>query len=119
MYGQTETSPVSTMLPLDAPLEVKLRSVGKVGDHVEVAIVDKSQDESGISVPRGTVGELLVRGYSVMMKYWEDEKATAGTIDEQGWLHSGDLAIMVLSYIIVDIVCSIEGVLTFLFSLSM
>jgi len=90
MYGQTETSPVNHMTAIDAPLEKRVSTVGKVGPHLEVKIVDGN----GHTVAIGEKGELCCRGYSVMRGYWNDPEKTADTIDAAGWLHSGDLATM-------------------------
>ncbi len=87
-YGMTETSPVSFQSSTDAPLELRVSTVGLVHPHVEVKIVDSE----GRIVPRGTPGELLTRGYSVMLGYWNDEEKTRQTIDAAGWMHTGDLA---------------------------
>jgi fatty-acyl-CoA synthase len=89
-YGMTETSPLSTMTSHDDPLERRVGSVGRVMPHCEIKIVDSF----GAVVPRGTPGELCTRGYSVMLGYWNDEKATKASIDPAGWMHSGDLATM-------------------------
>jgi acyl-CoA synthetase (AMP-forming)/AMP-acid ligase II len=51
-------------------------------------------DEAGCEVPRGTEGELLVRGYNVMLGYFDDESATRAAIDADGWLHTGDIGVM-------------------------
>ncbi len=90
-YGMTETSPVSTQTRVDDPLERRVGTVGRVGPHVEVKVVDP---ESGRVVERGTPGELCTRGYSVMLGYWEDPERTAEAIDPAGWMHTGDLATM-------------------------
>jgi fatty-acyl-CoA synthase len=87
-YGMTETSPLSCQGAPDDPIERRVSSVGRAHPHVEIKIVDRN----GATVPRGTAGELLVRGYLVMQRYWADEEKTAETIDEAGWLHTGDLA---------------------------
>ena len=87
-YGMTETSPVSFQSSTDAPLERRVSTVGLVHPHVEVKIVDGE----GRIVPRGTPGELLTRGYSVMLGYWNDEEKTQQSIDAAGWMHTGDLA---------------------------
>ena len=88
-YGMTETSPVSTQTRIGDPIERQTGTVGRVHPHVEVKIVDP---ESGRIVPAGTPGELCTRGYSVMIGYWENEKATRSSIDPAGWMHTGDLA---------------------------
>ncbi len=90
-YGMTETSPVSTQSRTDDPLEKRVSTVGQVHPHVEVKIVDAT---TGRIVPRGTPGELCTRGYSVMLGYWGDPKATREAIDEGRWMHTGDLATM-------------------------
>jgi fatty-acyl-CoA synthase len=90
-YGMTETSPVSTQTRVDDPLERRVGSVGRVGPHVEVKVIDP---DSGLVVPRGDPGELCTRGYSVMLGYWEDRERTAEAIDRAGWMHTGDLATM-------------------------
>ncbi|MGP2490760.1 AMP-binding protein [Mesorhizobium sp. PUT5] len=87
-YGMTETSPVSFQSNVDDPLEKRVSTVGRIQPHVEVKIVDSE----GRTVPVGAPGELCTRGYSVMKGYWEDEEKTAEAIDEQGWMHTGDLA---------------------------
>jgi fatty-acyl-CoA synthase len=90
-YGMTETSPVSTQTRVDDPLERRVGTVGRVGPHVEVKVIDP---ESGLVVERGDHGELCTRGYSVMLGYWEDPERTAEAVDHAGWMHTGDLATM-------------------------
>jgi fatty-acyl-CoA synthase len=90
-YGMTETSPVSFQTHLDDPLEKRVATVGQIHPHVEVKLVDPA---SGQIVPAGTPGELLTRGYSVMLGYWANEEATRGAIDAARWMHTGDLATM-------------------------
>ncbi|MEO0362506.1 MAG: AMP-binding protein [Pseudomonadota bacterium] len=87
-YGMTETSPVSFQSNVDDPVDKRVSSVGRVHPHVEVKIVD----EAGATVPVGAQGELMTRGYSVMREYWADPERTAEAIDEDGWMHTGDLA---------------------------
>ncbi|CUA82321.1 MULTISPECIES: AMP-binding protein [Gulbenkiania] len=87
-YGMTETSPVSFQSHTDTPVSKKVSTVGLIHPHVEVKIVDPE----GRIVPRGQTGELLTRGYSVMLGYWEDEARTREAIDVAGWMHTGDLA---------------------------
>ena len=89
-YGMTETSPVSFQSSVDDPVERRVSTVGRVQPHVEVKIVDTD----GRIVPRGTAGELLTRGYSVMLGYWGDEARTREAIDAAGWMHTGDLAVI-------------------------
>ncbi|QDZ29999.1 AMP-binding protein [Noviherbaspirillum sp. UKPF54] len=90
-YGMTETSPVSCQSTTDTPLEKRVSTVGKTQPHLEVKIVDP---DSGKTVPVGTSGELCTRGYSVMHGYWSDPEKTAEAIDAEGWMHTGDLAVM-------------------------
>ncbi|WP_299675884.1 AMP-binding protein [uncultured Roseobacter sp.] len=87
-YGMTETSPVSFQSNVDDPLDQRVSSVGRIHPHVEVRIVNVD----GETVPIGTQGELLTRGYSVMKGYWGEETKTAESIDADGWMHTGDLA---------------------------
>ncbi|MDE0160172.1 MAG: AMP-binding protein [Acidimicrobiaceae bacterium] len=90
-YGMTETSPVSTQTSADDPLEKRVTTVGRVHPHVEIRIVDPA---TGEIVPRGTSGEFQTRGYSVMLGYWNEPERTAEAIDADGWMHTGDLAVM-------------------------
>jgi fatty-acyl-CoA synthase len=90
-YGMTETSPISFQsLPNDSN-GVRVTTVGVVHPHIEAKIADPV---TGGTVEVGVAGELCVRGYSVMLGYWRNPEATREAIDEQGWMHSGDLAIM-------------------------
>ncbi|MGZ5378783.1 MAG: AMP-binding protein [Mycobacterium sp.] len=90
-YGMTETSPVSCQTLIDDDLERRTGSIGRAHPHVEIKIVDA---ETGEVVERGRTGEFCTRGYSVMLGYWEDEAKTAEAIDDDGWMHTGDLAVM-------------------------
>jgi fatty-acyl-CoA synthase len=90
-YGMTETSPISTQSAPDDPLQRRVSTVGRVQPHCEIKIIDPA---TGRIVPRGTAGEFCTRGYSVMLGYWNNEAATAASIDSAGWMHSGDLATM-------------------------
>jgi fatty-acyl-CoA synthase len=90
-YGMTETSPVSTQTAFDDPLEKRVGSVGRVGPHLEIKIIDPV---SGETVRRGDTGEFCTRGYSVMTGYWNDPERTAEAVDAEGWMHTGDLATM-------------------------
>jgi fatty-acyl-CoA synthase len=90
-YGMTETSPVSTQTRADDSVERRVSTVGRVLPHLEVKVVDP---ETGLTVPRGTVGELCTRGYSVMLGYWGEVAKTAEVIDAGRWMHTGDLGIM-------------------------
>jgi fatty-acyl-CoA synthase len=89
-YGMTETSPVSFQSQADDPLERRVTTVGRVHPHVQVKIID----ENGHVTPRGTAGELLTRGYSVMRGYWDDAGRTREAIDAGGWMHTGDLGVI-------------------------
>ena len=89
-YGMTETSPVSTQTGPDDDLERRVTSVGRTQPQLESKIVD----EQGRIVPRGQIGELCTRGYSVMLGYWNNPEATAQAIDRARWMHTGDLAVM-------------------------
>jgi fatty-acyl-CoA synthase len=90
-YGMTETSPVSFQSKTDDPLEKRVSTVGPIHPHVECKIIDP---DTGAVVPRGETGELLSRGYIVMLGYWNQPEATAQAIDEGRWMHTGDLAVM-------------------------
>jgi len=87
-YGMTETSPVSFQSSTDDPLERRVSTIGRIQPHLEVKIVDLN----GRIVAPGTPGELLTRGYSVMLGYWGDEERTREAIDAARWMHTGDLA---------------------------
>ncbi len=87
-YGMTETSPISFQTEKDDPLEKRVATVGRVQPHVEVKVVD----EAGQTVAREIKGELCTRGYSVMLGYWKDPERTNDAIDQDGWMHTGDLA---------------------------
>ncbi|MGA5200462.1 AMP-binding protein [Streptomyces variegatus] len=90
-YGMTETSPVSTQTRADDSLDRRVSTVGRVGPHLEVKVVDPV---TGLTVPRGEAGELCTRGYSVMLGYWNQPEKTAEAIDAERWMHTGDLAVM-------------------------
>ncbi|MEP6963756.1 MAG: AMP-binding protein, partial [Acidobacteriota bacterium] len=90
VYGQTEASPVITMHAPGDTLEHRSSTVGRAMPNVEVKIVDAA----GATVPIGEVGELCARGYLLMSGYDQDPAATARAIDSDGWLHTGDLAVM-------------------------
>ena len=87
-YGMTETSPASFVSSTDDPLERRVSTVGQAMPHVEAKVVDAD----GRIVPRGTAGELLTRGYLVMLGYWNDPEKTGEAIDAARWMHTGDLA---------------------------
>ena len=90
-YGLTESSPVITQTSPEDPIERRVASVGKVLPHTEMKIVDPI---SGRTVPLGEQGELYTRGYLVMKGYYKDPAATSAVIDVDGWLRTGDLAIL-------------------------
>ena len=87
-YGMTETSPASFASATDDPIERRVSTVGRILPHVEAKVIDAE----GRIVPRGTTGQLLTRGYLVMLGYWNDEEKTREAIDAAGWMHTGDLA---------------------------
>ncbi|TVR22370.1 MAG: AMP-binding protein [Ilumatobacter sp.] len=90
-YGMTETSPVSTQTLIDDSLHHRTATVGRAHPHVEIRIADP---DTGDTLPRGEAGEFCTRGYSVMSGYWDDPARTAEAIDADGWMHTGDLAVM-------------------------
>ena len=90
-YGMTETSPVSMQTRLDDSFEVRVSTVGSVHEHLEIKMIDP---ETGEVRPRGEIGEFCTRGYSVMLGYWDQPTKTAEAIDDEGWMHTGDLAMM-------------------------
>ncbi|MGX8909034.1 AMP-binding protein [Streptomyces netropsis] len=90
-YGMTETSPVSTQTRRDDDLGRRTGTVGRVLPHIEVKVVDP---DTGATAARGEPGELCTRGYSVMLGYWNDPERTAEVVDEDRWMHTGDLAVM-------------------------
>lgn len=101
IFGQTECSPVASMTLPDDSSEDKLRTLGCPMPNVEVKIVDPETNET---LPVNSLGEFCTRGYHVMHGYFEMDEATAQAIDEDGWLHTGDLCSMdERGY------CSIEG----------
>ncbi|WP_434580599.1 AMP-binding protein [Pseudomonas sp. Z5-35] len=87
-YGMTETSPVSLQTSPTDELELRVTTVGRTQPQLESKIID----QEGNIVPRDTIGELCTRGYSVMLGYWNNPKGTAEAIDQDGWMHTGDLA---------------------------
>ena len=89
-YGMTETSPVSFQSGAADPLERRVSTVGRVQPYLECKVVGAG----GETLPRGEPGELCTRGYSVMLGYWDDAEKTAEAIDIEGWMHTGDLAVI-------------------------
>ena len=90
-YGMTETSPVSTQTRADDSLDRRVSTVGRVHPHLTVKVVDPA---TGEVVERGTAGELCTGGYSVMLGYWQDPDKTAEVLDQERFMHTGDLAVM-------------------------
>ena len=90
-YGMTETSPVSTQTRRDDSLDRRVSTVGRVGPHLEIKIVDPA---TGTTLPRGEAGEFCTKGYSVMLGYWDQPDKTAEAIDPEGWMHTGDIGEM-------------------------
>ena len=101
VFGQTECSPVASMTRTDDTVEDKANTIGSPMPNVEVKITDP---ESGKTLPINTIGEYCTRGYHVMHGYFEMQDATSDAIDNDGWLHTGDLCSMdKRGY------CSVEG----------
>jgi len=90
-YGETEASPITHLTTRSDSLERRTATVGRNLQHQEVKVLDA---QSGRTVPLGEIGEICFRGYHVMRGYYGDPQATSKAIDEQGWLHSGDLGTM-------------------------
>ena len=90
-YGMTETSPVSTQTHVDDSVHRRTATVGRAHPHVTVKVVDPA---TGETVARGVPGELCTAGYGVMLGYWDDPEKTAEAIDADGFMHTGDLAVM-------------------------
>lgn len=91
VYGQTESSPGITQTRTDDAIELRVATVGRALPGAEVKITDI---ETGSTLPPGKQGELCARGYMVMKGYYKMPEETANVIDTDGWLHTGDLAIM-------------------------
>ncbi|MGW3483983.1 AMP-binding protein [Rhodococcus indonesiensis] len=89
--GMTENSPSWTQTGVNDSLDRRVSTIGRAHPHIEIKIVDPL---TGATVERGRSGELCVRGYSVMLGYWNQPEKTAQAIDTDGWMHSGDLAVM-------------------------
>ncbi|MFB1081735.1 AMP-binding protein [Jeotgalibacillus sp. JSM ZJ347] len=90
-YGQTESSPVITQTKPDDAIEKRVATVGKPHPDVEVKIIDPV---TGLEVKIGEPGELCTRGYLIMKGYYKNQEATEAAIDHDGWLHTGDIAVM-------------------------
>jgi fatty-acyl-CoA synthase len=91
VYGQTECSPVATQTSWDDTVVDKASTIGRALPHTEIKIADA---ETNAALPIGQVGEICVRGYCVMYEYYEQPEFTAGALDGEGWLHTGDLGAM-------------------------
>ena len=91
VYGQTESAPANTMSSWTDTLDVRCDTVGYAMPHVQCKIIDP---ETGKPVPAGVNGEFCSKGYNTMKGYYKMPEETTQTIDEDGWLHSGDLACM-------------------------
>ena len=89
VYGETESAPGDTMSELDDPLDERCETVGRAFPHVECKIIDP---ETGEDCPDNVNGEFVARGYNLMKGYYKMPEATAAAIDNDGWLHTGDLA---------------------------
>ncbi|WP_375185542.1 AMP-binding protein [Pseudoalteromonas sp.] len=89
-YGQTECSPINNVTETDSPLEKQVTTVGRALAHTEVKIIDELGDIQKVGIP----GEVCSRGAGIMRCYWNDEEKTKATIEQDGWLHSGDLGVM-------------------------
>ncbi|HOO96040.1 MAG TPA: AMP-binding protein [Proteiniphilum sp.] len=90
VYGMTETSPGMTQSRVDDPFEVRLATVGSDYEFTEVKVLDP---ETGKECPVGVAGEMCCRGYNVMKGYYKNPEATAQVIDDNGFMHSGDLGV--------------------------
>lgn len=91
VYGLTETSPGMSQTRIDDPDEIRYTTVGRDYEFVDVKVLDP---ETNQEVPVGVQGEMCCKGFNVMKGYYKNPKATAEIIDENGYLHSGDLGIM-------------------------
>lgn len=90
VFGQTESSPGCTQSRVGDPMEVRVATVGRPLPGVECKIVDPATNED---LPDNTAGEFVARGYNIMKGYYKMPEATKAAIDEDGWLHTGDLAV--------------------------
>jgi acyl-CoA synthetase (AMP-forming)/AMP-acid ligase II len=88
-YGLTETTGIATMCRHDDDIDTIANTAGRPIPDVEVEV----RDESGAAVPVGQPGEVVVRGYNVMIGYFGDADSTAATVDPDGWLHTGDIGV--------------------------
>lgn len=90
VYGLTEASPGMTQSHVDDSMEVRSATVGRELPHIEVKVIDP---ETGKECPEGVQGEMCCRGYNIMKGYYKMPEATAEIMDEDGFLHSGDLGV--------------------------
>ncbi|MBR3181054.1 MAG: AMP-binding protein [Eggerthellaceae bacterium] len=88
VYGQTESAPGSVMTEWTDPLDWRVETVGYEYPHVQCKIINPG---TGEEMPDGVAGEFCSRGYNIMKGYYKMPDATRKTVDEDGWLHSGDL----------------------------
>ncbi len=88
-YGLTEASPVFTQTSVDDSVEKRVNTVGKAQPNIEVKVIDP---KTGERLPPNEPGEICCRGYNVMKGYYKMPEKTKETIEEDGWLHSGDIA---------------------------
>jgi acyl-CoA synthetase (AMP-forming)/AMP-acid ligase II len=89
-YGLTEACGIATMCRHDDDPETIAQTSGRAIPGIEVRVVD----DDGVEVPRGEPGEIVVRGYNVMLDYFDEPAETAATVDAEGWLHTGDIGVM-------------------------
>lgn len=90
-FGQTEASPACTMTTTDDSLERRVKTVGKALPNIECKIVDT---DTGETLPPGQQGEFCARGYNIMKGYYNMPEATTAAIDDDGWLHTGDICVV-------------------------
>jgi len=90
VFGQTESSPGCTQSSSEDPIDVKVSTVGGPLPGIECKVVDPATYED---LPDNTPGEFVARGYNIMKGYYKMPAATANAIDEDGWLHTGDIAV--------------------------
>lgn len=91
IMGMTECSPIITQTDPNDPMELKITTAGTPLPHTEIQVIDPV---TGITVACGQEGELCIRGYQVTAGYFDMPEKTSETIDGEGWLHSGDLAVL-------------------------
>jgi fatty-acyl-CoA synthase len=90
-YGLTEASPVVTYTRIDDDIRLRVETVGRALPHIEVRITDP---ETGQPLEPGQQGEICCKGYNIMKGYYNNPEATKKAIDDQGWLHTGDLGVL-------------------------